>query len=127
MKKFGKRVLIFIGFLGVLYASYMIFMMPAGYVNQTDVVNGYITNLKSTDVCEKHFNEETQDHCASMTNLLKDHVVVVTSIVASGDDMIVSLTVDGVIMQFKVSFVAVPVTGVKSVFNKTYYYIDFMI
>ncbi len=127
MKKFGKRLLIFIGFLGVLYAAYMIFMMPGGYVNKVDAVNGYITNLSAEDVCEKHFNEETQAHCASMTGLLKDHVVVVTSTTVSGDNVTLALTVDGVPMEFDVSFVAVEVTGVKSFFNKTYYLIDFMI
>lgn len=105
----------------------MIFVIPAGYVSKTDVVNGYITNLNSADVCEKHFNEETQDHCASMTGLLKDHVVLVTSQAIVGETIIVSLTVDGIAMTFEVSFVAVEVTGVKSFFNKTYYYIDFMI
>ena len=127
MKKLGKRLLIFVGFLGVLYAAYMVFMMPSGYVNKTDVVNGYITNLSSADVCEKHFNEETQEHCESMTGLLKDHVVVVNSAVVNGDNITLSLTVDGTTMVFDVSFVAVEVTGVKSFFNKTYYYIDFMI
>ena len=127
MKKFGKRFLILLGFVGVLYAAYMVFMMPSGYVNKADVVNGYITNLNSADVCEKHFNEETQDHCDSMTTLLKDHVVVVNSAVANGEKITLSLTVDGTTMQFEVSFVTVPVTGLKSFFNKTYYYIDFMI
>ena len=127
MKKFGKRLLILLGFVGVLYAAYMVFMMPSGYVNKADVVNGYITNLNSADVCEKHFNEETQDHCDSMTTLLKDHVVVVNSAVANGENITLSLTVDGTTMQFEVSFVAVPVTGLKSFLNKTYYYIDFMI
>ena len=127
MKKFGKRLLILLGFVGVLYAAYMVFMMPSGYVNKADVVNGYITNLNSADVCEKHFNEETQDHCDSMTTLLKDHVVVVNSAVANGEKITLSLTVDGTTMQFEVSFVAVPVTGLKSFLNKTYYYIDFMI
>ena len=88
MKKFGKRLLIFLGFVEVLYGAYMVFMMPSGYVNKTDVVNGYITNLSSEDVCEKHFNEETQDHCDSMTTLLKDHVVVVNSAVVNGDKII---------------------------------------
>lgn len=127
MKKFGKRLLIFIGFLGVLYVCYMVFMMPSGFVNKTDVVNSYITNLSTADVCEKHFNEETQAHCESMTGQLKDHVVVVSSIAASGDNLILTITVDGTIMVFEVSFVAVEVTGVKGFFNKTYYYIDFMI
>lgn len=127
MKKFGKRVLIFIGIIGVIYAAYMIFVMPAGYINEADVVNGYITNLNSADVCEKHYNEETQDHCDSMTTLLKDHIVVVTGTSANGDLITLSITVDGVAMEFDVSFVEVEVTGVKSVFNKTYYLIDFMI
>ena len=127
MKKFGKRLLIVIGFLGVLYVAYMVFMMPSGFVNKTDVVNSYISNLSSADVCEQHFNEETQDHCASMTGQLKDHVVVVTSIAASGDNLILTITVDGTVMVFEVSFVVVEVTGLKSFFNKTYYYIDFMI
>ena len=105
----------------------MIFVMPAGYVNKTDVVNGYINNLNSIDVCEEHFNEETQNHCTSMTNLLKDHVVVVTDQQVVGDTIVVSLTVDGIVMTFEVSFVAVEVTGVKRFFNKVYYYIDFMI
>ena len=127
MKKFGKRVLIFVGILGVLYAAYMIFMMPSGYVNKIDVVNGYIANLDNADICEKHFNEETQNHCDSITNLFEGKEVIITNTVVDGDNIILSVTVDGIAMEFEVSFVAVTVTGVKSVFNKIYYYIDFMI
>ncbi len=127
MKKFGKRVLIFVGIIGVLYAVYMLMVMPGGYVDKNDLVNGYVDNLNSSDVCLDHFNEETQGHCAAMTELLKDHTVVVTSTVTSGDTLIVYLTVDGSEVDFVVSFVEVEVTGIKSVFNKTYILIDFMI
>ena len=94
-----KRVLIFIGILGILYAAYMIFFMPSGYIAEADVVNGYIANLSSEDVCEKHFNTETQDHCESMTGLLEGHTVVVTDTTANGDDITLTITVDGVEME----------------------------
>lgn len=127
MKKFGKRVLIFVGFLGILYAAYMVFMIPSGYVSKVDLVNGYISNLDSSDVCEKHFNLETETHCESMITLLKDHEVEVTSVAGSGENIILTLTLDGSEIYFEVSFIEVEVTGVKSVFNKIYYLIDFMI
>ena len=127
MKKLGKRLLIFIGILGVLYAAYMIFMMPSGFVDKNALVNSYIDNLSASDVCEEHFNEETAGHCAALTGLMKDHTVVVVNTTTSGDNLIVYLTVDGSEINFVVSFIEVPVTGLKSFFNKTYYYIDFMI
>ena len=127
MKKIGKIFLIIVIVGAVLYGAFMVFVNPGGFVDKSTLTNSYIDNLTKTGVCADHFNEETQAHCDSMTDLLKGHTVVVVSAIVSGENINLTITVDSAEMSFVVSFVEVEVTGLKSTFNKTYFLIDFMI
>ena len=124
MKKLGKIVLILAIVGGLVYAGILVFVNPAGFVNKEDLTKSYITNIATTDVCETHFNTETQSACEIFKDSLSGHTVSVVSTTVSGENVVLVLDIDGTQGTFTVLFVEEEVTGLKGILNKYYYYID---
>ena len=124
MKKFGKILLIIVVIGGVLYGSYMFFLMPKGFVSETEVTQSFLDNIKTTTVCEEHFNPETISLCETFTTGLADSEIIVVSIVKLGDTMHVTLSVGDTSESFVFSFLEIDNSGVNGFLNKTYYKID---
>ena len=126
MKKKLKIIGIALGVLAVLYGGYIVFLGPDGFTSEDELVESYITNLSSTDVCLTHFNEETQDVCNVFASSLKTEEVSVVSVSVSGDEAEVTLNVNGNNESFTFIFISEEATGIKGFLYSSYYLIDYM-
>ena len=124
LKKLKKLLIVVVVIGGIGYVSFLVFVNPAGFVDKEELINSYFDNIESDDVCNDHFNPETNDFCVSFSNLLDSRVIVVTNLTKNGDDYVVTITIDGTEGEFDISFIEIEVTGLKSFLNKTYYKID---
>ena len=124
MKKLGKRLLIVVIIVGVLYGAYMLFVMPAGYTDKDQLATDFFTNINDANACDTYFSSETASYCESFTALFEGETVGVSRTVTSGSTIIATVTVGTNSEEFTVSFITKEVTGMKSFFNKEYYYID---
>lgn len=126
MKKKLKIVGIVLAVLVVLYGGYTLFLGPDGFTSEDELVESYITNLSSTDVCVTHFNEETLDVCNVFANTLKSEEVSVVLVDVNGDEAEVTLNINGTNESFTFIFISEEATGVKGFIYSSYYLIDYM-
>lgn len=124
MKKFGKFVLIILIIGAVLYGSFMIFVNPSGYTNTEDLTRDFFTNIHSNSACSTYFNPETEEFCDTFTALFDGETIVIDSLSRTNRSVSVTISVDGNSDSFEVTFVEIPVTGIKRFFNSSYYKID---
>lgn len=128
MLKKLRNLLIIVVVLGAIgYVAFLVFVNPAGFVNKEDLINSYFDNIASDTVCDDHFNSETTDYCTTFKSLIDQKTVEVSSLTPSGTSYVAVVLVDGVEIEFTFTFNEVTVTGIKSILNKTYYEIDFIV
>jgi len=129
MRKLLRLGIIVVIVAGVLYVGYLVFVNPRGFTNKETLVESFIDNINSSDVCEKHFNEETLSYCEDFVGLFEGNSVVITEIDTNGSNVVFSLMIDDNVneIEFTASFVSEEVTGLKSFFNKEYLLIDYII
>lgn len=125
MKKL-KILLIVVGVLVIGYFGFKLFLGPDGHTSETDLVNSFIENLSSSDVCETHFNEETQSNCLVVVDTIKDEDVTVVSIDITNDSANVVIEVNGNRDTFMFVFIQSEVSGLKGYFYSSYYLIDYL-
>ena len=124
MKKFLRLLLILI-VLGIIgYLVFIFIVMPSTNNSQTALAESYFINIGEDDLCETHFNPETITYCTTFQDLLKSETMIIESAVKSGEIVNVTITIGSTHEVFKVTFIEIPVTGVKGFFNNTYYEID---
>ena len=109
---------------GIGYGVYYVFMIPGGFTDKEELVSSYFDNIQSESLCVDHFNTETEDFCTNFQAVIEDKTLEITDLTKSGDNYLVTITVDTEEMEFEVSFIEIEVTGLKSFMNSTYYYID---
>ena len=122
--KLRKIFIILIILAGLGYSVYFIFIIPAGFNDKETLVESYFENIRSSDVCDEHFNSESEVYCLGFTDLMDGKTLVISDLGPNGDNLTLNIVVDDVDMEFTVSFVEIEVSGVKSFMNKTYYLID---
>ena len=124
LKKLKKLLIIVVAIGAIGYVSFLVFVNPAGFTDKEELINSYFDNIESDDLCDDHFNSETNDFCISFTNLLDSREIEVIDLTKNGDDYIVTISIDGTEGEFDITFVEIEVTGLKSFLNKIYYKID---
>ena len=127
LKKLRKLLIIFVVLGGLGYIAFLVFVNPSGFTDKEELVNSYFDNIQSSDVCDEHFNPETVDFCTSFKTLLDGRTLEITDLSKNGDQYELTILIDSVETEFIVSFIEIPVTGLKSFMNGTYYKIDFII
>ncbi len=124
LNKLKKLLIMIVVISGVGYGGFIVFVTPAGFTDKEELINSYFDNIESDDLCDDHFNSETNDFCISFTNLLDSREIEVIDLTKNGDDYIVTISIDGTEGEFDITFVEIEVTGLKSFLNKIYYKID---
>lgn len=105
MKKKLVRVLIVIIVIGVLAWAGLTFLLPGGFNSETAVVQSFLDNQASEDVCEEHFNPETLQICEAFVDGLDGVTYTVDSTVKLGSEVIVTISVGSTSESFTFTFI----------------------
>jgi hypothetical protein len=124
MKKLGKRLLIVLIIVAVLYGGYMIFINPSGYTDKEKLATDFFENIDNANACTTYFAEETTDYCESFVALFDGETITVEDTRSTSSGVTVTISIDGNEDDFLVTFIAEVVTVIKVFFNSRYYYID---
>lgn len=124
MKKIGKIFLIIVVISAVLYAVYMFVILPKGFTNKEVLARSFFDNIATEDLCDTHFNPETDSFCTTFQDLLKTQTIVVGTVTSFGDEVTVGILVGGNTEEFTMTFIKESNSGPNSIFNKFYYKID---
>lgn len=122
MSKLLKPLLIIVAIGVLVFAFYYLFMRPAGFVTQTEVVEAYLNELDESK-CDEYFIEDTQDICTNLIDLLKDEDVVVTNVTNIGSTVTAVFTVNELEVTFIFEVTGIDPGGLKGILTKNYYYI----
>ena len=124
MKKLIKIVGIIVIVLGVIYGSYLLFVVPNGFTSEEAAVASFITNMDDNNTCSEHFYSETTDICEFLVLELGSKEVEFTSGVKTSEGMDITLTIDTIEVDFEVTFYEYEPSGLRSFFNSEYYLIE---
>ena len=112
---------------GVIGAGVYFFLMrPTGFTTKEEVVQAFITDVKTDGACKKYFDSSTIDLCDIFVEALGTGTVTYVSSVTKGDDLRIVLKVGDTNVEFDVSFVTTKNSGLKAIFNKEYYLIEYI-
>lgn len=126
MRKLYIILIIFFMVLGLVGFFYLGFVRATGFKTKNDVIESFVENIPSSDVCETHFIDATFDSCSTFVDLLVDDNVTVKSSTAVQEKMLVVLTINDNDAEFIFHFQTTKNTGLKSVFNKQYFLIEYI-
>lgn len=124
MKKILKIALIVIAIAAVLYFVYIFLMMPNEKNSPESLARDYFENINASDLCETHFNPDTEVFCSDFQDLFVDQSVVVENTEVSGQYVIVTISIGENESDFSVTFISEDVPGIKGFFNGKTYLID---
>ena len=124
MKKKIRVGFIFVVILGLGYITYTIVLKPSVFNAPLTLVEDYLSNLSDPEICESHFNTETTEVCTVFTEALKSEEVTVTQIVASGNIVVVELSVSTTISEFTFTLKEEETGGIRGFIHKQKYLID---
>jgi hypothetical protein len=123
MKRIKRLIrLIIIG--GIVYLVYSFFLAPTIYTSQVKLVNQFFIDLNQPDVCNRYFQEETQDVCLTFVTSLDGVDFTLDSITKDSDEVKVVLVNSSNQMEFTFRFVEYNNKGIRQFVYPHYYYID---
>lgn len=126
MKKIYIILIAAVVFISVAGYFYISFIRTTGYKTKIEVTESFVNELAEGDVCENHYIDATLPSCTIFVDLLVDDTVVLKSITAVQEDNIVVLTIEGTDVEFRFHYEVTKNSGIKRIFNKEYYLIQYV-
>jgi hypothetical protein len=123
MAKLGKRLFIIVIIGVVLYVVYLFGVMPSENNSPVTLTTSFLDNITDDGVCESHFNPNTLSLCETFQTTMGS-TTFTHSEVASGEEVVATITVGTNEETFTFSFIEEENTSLNRFFNPTIYFID---
>lgn len=125
--KIVKKLFVVILILAVIGGGvYYFFVRATGFSSKGDLVNGFIENIKQDDVCDEYFTKDSNSICLDFVAAVGENQLIVKSVTPSSDGATVVLINGENQSAFTFHMSTTKNNGLKAIFNKEYYLIDYI-